>query len=263
MFSIIISSYKNPKYLKACIESILKAQKNKNEIIIVIDGFSQLYKEITEKFKDDVNFLILEDNVGMASALNYGVYSASNEYILIASEDNIFPDSFDEILENFKSKKEVYSIQQIEPFPSMYKYIIKDYGNSIETFQKELFYIEEPNFRKNEISEDGAMFPFFINKELYMCINGFDIAYNSPHIVDWDFFYKLQLLNIGLFKLNHLNFYHFGGKSTKFRNGYIELPGESQSFYEKENKAADYFEYKWGFKPYRDKNNKCKQFLNF
>jgi hypothetical protein len=60
-----------------------------------------------------------------------------------------------------------------------------------------------------------------------------------------------------------LNFYHFVSKSTKNRNGYIENPNEKNEFFDGENKAAEYFEYKWGFPPHRDKNNRCKQFIPF
>ena len=39
MISVIIPTYKSPEYLDLCLKSVFEGQKNKNEIIVVADGF--------------------------------------------------------------------------------------------------------------------------------------------------------------------------------------------------------------------------------
>ena len=39
MISLIIPSYRNPQCLDLCLKSVLENQKNKNEIIVAVDGF--------------------------------------------------------------------------------------------------------------------------------------------------------------------------------------------------------------------------------
>jgi GT2 family glycosyltransferase len=108
---------------------------------------------------------------------------------------------------------------------------------------------------------DGSTFPFAMRKKDFMKVGGFDVDYPSPFVVDWDFFLKCELADMELVRVSKFNFYHFVSKSTKNRNGYIETPNERQKFFEGEKQAAEYFQYKWGFPPHRDKNNRCKQFI--
>jgi len=273
MISVIIPSFKNPKYLDLCLKSIIENQEAKNEIIVVLDGYADLSRDVIEKYKDSISVLEFEENRGMSSAINYGVYNATNEWILVVSEDNVFCKDWDTILVNHPAinnklikNNSVITINQIEPTgPSIYNFIIQDFGKDIEEFQLETFLKEEPKFRKLNIydTNDGSTFPFMMKKIDFLKVGGFDIDYPSPFVVDWDFFLKCELVDLNLVRFLHLNFYHFVSKSTKNRNGYIENPNEKTEFFSGEQKAAEYFQYKWGFPPKRDKNNKCKQFLNF
>ena len=243
-----------------------------------MDGYPDLSKDVLEKYKDDISVLAFEENRGMATAINYGVYNATNEYVLVVSEDNVFCKDWDHrlkenvllrrIFENHSSMETidfVYTINQIEPSgPSIYNFHIKDYGKTLEEFEYEKFLEEEEtNISTKEITDDGGTFPFVMQKIDFMRVGGFDTDYQSPFVVDWDFFLKCELSGITPYRTDHLNFYHFVSKSTKHRDGYIETATDRTNFFEGENQAAEYFQYKWGFPPHRDKNNRCKQFIPF
>lgn len=266
MLSVIIPSYRNPKYLDVCINSALKTQTEKNEIIVVIDGFVSMSSHIIKKYINDVSFIELEENQGMQTSINLGIYNAINKYILIVSEDNIFPKSWDLILNNASIKYDdfIISPNQIEPVgPSIYNFKFHNFGNTIEEFNLETFIKEETNLRDDIVTEDGSTFPFFMKRLDYLKLGGLSTEYNSPFITDWDFFLKAELCNMNLLRLHQLNFYHFVSKSTKNRNGYIESPNEKSEFFEGERKAAEYFKYKWGFEPRRDENNRMKHLLRY
>ena len=266
MLSVIIPSYRNPKYLDLCINSALKTQTEKNEIIVVLDGFISISSHIIEKYKNEVAFLEFEENRGMQAAINFGVYNATNNDILVVSEDNIFPKNWDLILNNKIKELQnnfILTPNQIEPTgPSIYNFKFYNFGETADNFNLEKFIENEPNFREDKMTNDGGTFPFCMKKRDFMKIGGFDTSYNSPFVVDWDFFLKAELCNMNLYRLHSLNFYHFVSKSTKNRDG-ISNSNEKKEFFKGEEDAMQFFKYKWGFHPQRDKNNRCSQFLNF
>jgi glycosyltransferase involved in cell wall biosynthesis len=52
MISVIIPTYKEPEALDICLKSAITGQKNKNQIIVVVDGFFDLNKEVLEKYRE-------------------------------------------------------------------------------------------------------------------------------------------------------------------------------------------------------------------
>ena len=250
MISVIIPSYRNPKCLDICLESVLKTQSNTNEIIVVLDGFAEESSYVVEKYKNKVYFLPLSQNMGMQYSLNIGVYNASSEWVLVVNDDNVFPMNWDSILSQDKTDKLVISPNQIEKSPSIFNFITKNFGG-VNDFKLDEYLLTEPKFRKEELTKDGEIFPFFMQKKYYMAVGGFDTWYPSPFICDWDFFLKLEMIDIEFIRSQKLAFYHFGSMATKNGN-------EKEKFTQSEQTAAEMFEYKWGFGPIRHQNNSHK-----
>jgi glycosyltransferase involved in cell wall biosynthesis len=247
MISVVIPSYRNPKCLDICLQSALENQSDKNEITVVIDGFVEESQHIVEKYKDRVSFIPLETNSGMQHALNIGVYRSSNEWILIVNDDNVFPKDWDRLLHQDNRDKLVITPNQIERSQSIFNFVTRDFGG-VDDFQFENYTNEEPSYRKELLTDDGEIFPFYMQKKYYMAVGGFDTIYDSPFICDWDFFLKLELIGIEFLRTRKLNFYHFGSMATK--NG-----SERDRFVQSERDAAESFKYKWGFYPLRNMNN--------
>ncbi len=247
MISVIIPSYRNPKCLDICLKSALQNQKDENEIIVVIDGFVEESQHIIDEYSNRVSFIPLEQNAGMQYALNVGVYNATNEWILIVNDDNVFPKDWDTILEDDFKDRLVITPNQIERKPSMFNFVTLDFGG-VDNFDFDKYTEEEQNHRQDLLTNDGEIFPFVMQKKYYMASGGFDPIYNSPFICDWDFFLKLEMIGLEFTRSRKLNFYHFGSMATK--NG-----SESDRFKESEIEAANTFTYKWGFQPFRTNEN--------
>ena len=98
MISVIIPTYQSPEALDLCLTSCIQGQTNKNQIIVVVDGFYDINKEVLEKYAKSIDILNLEDNVGLCRATNLGVYNAKYELILIVNDDNVFPQNWDKNL---------------------------------------------------------------------------------------------------------------------------------------------------------------------
>jgi glycosyltransferase involved in cell wall biosynthesis len=252
MFSVIIPCYKNPDYLRLCLKSIVEGQIGQNEIIVVLDGFIDQYVGFDKEFPS-VNFLPLQENRGMATALNIGVYNASNSRIIICNDDNLFPNEWNTnkqlgfYLNNQLDK--IVTINQIEPLTgSMFGFPAANCGtvdsfnfNRFNTFANELY--------KEIETLDGRIFPFIINKVDYLKVGGFNNGwYDSPQIVDWDFFLKLELCKMQFIRTHRCHLYHFGSTAT------VKGP-EASIFREKERKAADAYRYMWSINPTNGINN--------
>jgi glycosyltransferase involved in cell wall biosynthesis len=240
MISVIIPTYKEPEVLDLCLRSIIEGQTNKNQIIVIVDGFYDLNKEVLEKYKDNIDVLDLEENQGICRATNLGVYNAIHDLILIVNDDNVFPKNWDVNLEKMWVPNRVLTPNQIEPIPSMFhQFHIKDLGRDPNTFDLEAFWKYETELSSNKFDAAGSTPPFLMSKIDYMRIGGWDESYPGAWVVDWEFFMKCEMNRMKMIRTYNCHFYHFVSLGTKTP----ERIAESQI---KEQACHEYFQYKWG-----------------
>jgi glycosyltransferase involved in cell wall biosynthesis len=240
MISVIIPTYKEPEVLDLCLQSAIKGQSNNNEIIVVIDGFYDINKEILEKYKDKINILNLEENVGLCRSTNLGVYNASNELILIVNDDNVFPKNWDIDLYESYTPNSVLSPNQIEPIPSMFRqFRIENLGRDPKIFDLEAFWKYSSTISHPLIEKTGSTLPILINKKDYLRVGGWDESYPGPWVVDWEFFMKCQMSGMDMLRTYNCHFYHFVSLGTRTPEKVIQ----NQQI---EQQCHEYFYYKWG-----------------
>jgi glycosyltransferase involved in cell wall biosynthesis len=240
MISVIIPTYKEPEVLDICLRSIIEGQVNKNQIIVVVDGFYDLNKEVLEKYKEYIEILNLEENQGICRATNLGVYNASNELIVIVNDDNVFSYQWDVRLEKIYQPNSIISINQIEPIPSMFRqFHIHDLGRDPNTFDLQGFWQYETSVFEDKIDETGSTFPILLNKYDYLRMGGWDESYPGAWVVDWEFFMKCEMAGMKMLRTYTCHFYHFVSFGTKTP----ERIADSQI---KEQACHEYFRYKWG-----------------
>jgi GT2 family glycosyltransferase len=241
MISVISPTYKEPEVLDVCLRSAIIGQRHNNQIIVVVDGFYEVNREVLEKYKQDIQVLILEENAGLSRATNLGVYNAEFDYILIVNDDNVFPEAWDqELLEQHKPGS-VLAPNQIEPIPSMFKqFHINNLGRDPKTFNINDFWEYEYTVIDNRIEESGSTLPIFMSKTDYLRVGGWDESYPGAWVVDWDFFLKCELSGMKMLRTYACHFYHFVSVGTE------ATPEEKQSKVIKEQACHEYFKYKWG-----------------
>ena len=129
MISILILTYEQPTALELCLESIVKNQYHKNQILIVENGYCEANKPIFEKYKEYIEILPFEENVGMNRALNLGVCNVKYELVFIGHDDMVYPKHFDlKMLHQYRPGM-VLTVNSIEPYPSFFQqFTIKDLG---------------------------------------------------------------------------------------------------------------------------------------
>jgi glycosyltransferase involved in cell wall biosynthesis len=241
MISVIIPTYKEPEVLDLCLKSAILGQFYTNQIIVVVDGFYDLNKDVLEKYKEYIQILNLEENVGLCKATNLGVYNASYDKILIVNDDNVFPHGWDlTLVEEFKEGT-VFAPNQIEPIPSMFRqFHIKDLGRDPNTFDLQGFwdYVNSLSILPNE--NTGSTLPIFMSKKDYLRVGGWDEAYPGAWVVDWEFFLKCELSGMNMVRSYNCHFYHFVSIGTE------ATPEEKANKQAKEQMCHEYFRYKWG-----------------
>jgi glycosyltransferase involved in cell wall biosynthesis len=236
MISVIIPTYKEPEVLDLCLQSCIEGQQNKNQIIVVVDGFYDLNKEVLEKWSEHIDILNLEQNVGLCRGTNLGVYNAKHDKILIVNDDNVFPYEWDKELLKDYIPNSVISPNQIEPTPSMFKqFHIRDCGRDPKTFSLESYWKYEEPLRGLFPDESGSTLPIFMSKIDYLRLGGWDENYELGIVADWDFFLKCQLSGLKMLRTYNCHFYHFASIST---NGEKRRQAEVNGF--------EYSKYKWG-----------------
>ena len=240
MISVIIPTYKEPEVLDLCLRSAIEGQVQQNQIIVVVDGYYDINKNVLEKYKDKIEILNLEENVGLCRATNLGVYNASNELILVVNDDNVFPSNWDITLERMWIPNRVLTPNQIEPTPSMFhQFHIKDLGRNPNTFDLEEFWKYKDDISEDKFDDTGSTLPFMMAKKDYMRVGGWDETYPGAWVVDWEFFMKCEMSGMKMIRTYNCHFYHFVSIGTK-------TPDRIEESQIKEQACHEYFRYKWG-----------------
>jgi glycosyltransferase involved in cell wall biosynthesis len=234
--SVIIPTYKEPEYLDLCIKSAISGQTNKNQIIVIVDGFYDLNKSVLNKYGDSIDVVVLEENQGLSRATNIGVYNARYDRVLIVNDDNVFPKNWDKKLQHCQDENIVYALNQIEPNPSMFpQFHIKDLGKSISEFDLQKFWEYENEISNTNECLGGSTLPILMNKKRFIALGGWDENYPTNGVVaDWDFFLKSKIFGMQMRRSYNCHFYHFAQIATGTQRQELERQGH------------EYARYKWG-----------------
>ena len=215
MFSIIIPTFNNLKYLKLCIKSIQKNSKFNHEIIIHInEGIDG-----TLEYLKDKEFITsyCKKNSGVCVGFNKATALASKKYIVLAHDDMYFcPDwdvaFYDEIKRHPENKDFFVSGTMVQPFKS---YLEFDCGKTLEEFDEEKL-LKHVNQLKFEDYQGTHWQPSLIPKITWDKVGGFSEEFSPGLGSDPDFNMKLWNIGVRLFKgLGKSRVYHFSSISLR------------------------------------------------
>lgn len=88
--SIIVPVYNVKKYIKRCVESLIKQTYQNIEIILVDDGSDDGSEVLCDQFLGEDKRIIVfhKENVGLSDARNYGITRCTGEYVLLVDSDD-------------------------------------------------------------------------------------------------------------------------------------------------------------------------------
>lgn len=237
MFSIIIPTLNNLKYLKVCIESIKKNSKYKHEIIphvnIGNDGTINYLKD------NQIDFTFTNYNAGICEGMNTAVKKSNTNLILYSHDDFYFCPNWDDVL-----KRELdhigHKMFYLSGTMMNNGQINFDCGNSIENFDEKKFLGNYTKF--NYFDFQGSTWaPHLIHKDTWNEVGGFSEEFYPGTGSDPDLNMKLWNYGVRIFKgLNNFKVYHFGSIVTRRYKNHPIIKTESGS------KGSKIFLLKWG-----------------
>ena len=238
MFSIIIPTLNNLKYLKICIQSIKKNSKFNHEIIphvnIGDDGTIEYLKN------NSINFTHTKYNAGICEGMNLAAKKAKFNYILYAHDDFYFCPDWDEILKN-EIDKINHNLFYLSGTMVNNGQIDLDCGDKAENFDEKKFLNEYK--KANFYDFQGSTWaPHLIHKDIWNKVGGFSEEYYPGTGSDPDLNKKLWDIGVRIFKgINDFKVYHFGSIVTRKYKEDPNIITESGS------RGGKIFLLKWGF----------------
>ena len=237
MFSIIIPTFNNLKYLKLCIKSIRQNSEFNHQIIPHVNIGSDKTSEFL--IKENIDFTFTDYNSGICEGMNTASKKSRFEYILYSHDDFYFCPGWDIAL-----KDEIEKIGHNKFYLSgimMNNGPIKcDFGNDLNSFDEKKFLNEYKNYNHYDF-QGSTWAPHLIHKELWDRVGGFSEEFYPGTGSDPDLNMKLWKCGVRIFKgINNCKVYHFGSIVTRKYKDHPNIKTESGS------KGGKIFLLKWG-----------------
>lgn len=236
--SVIIPTLeKNKDYLKLCVES-LRAMVDW-DIIVVSNGSKTTY-DLDDVFGISKRYHTSQQ--GQCHATNIGVKQAEpdSDYIMVSNDDMYYAPGWNK---NLSFTHPVFSPNLVEPTDnrgSALPFLKVDGGYTLDKFDQKAVdkFIKFTVNREAKKSEVGFNLPFFIKKDLWDTIEGYDENYDPwGSNSDTDLQMKIELAGVTPRRVRDVLVYHFSNKSGTFEP-------ENQGFWQNN---WDYLTEKWGF----------------
>lgn len=218
--SIIVPVYNTEKYIKECLESIIKQTYTNIEIIIINDGSTDKSQDIIEEYKNKDSRIkaIKQENSGVSFSRNIGINVATGNYIMFVDSDDIIIQNYieqmidilkkynlDIIKSSFKKFNNNTSIStNVSFFKEDYKIINKDEINKL--------FIKTTNFNSSCMQ--------IINKKI-IDDNNIKFDSNIGFAEDFLFTYKAFLLANKIGYINNNGYLCRENNDSSSRTGQI------------------------------------------
>jgi len=207
MFSILIPTFNNIKYLKFCINSIKKNSKYNHEIIPHVNIGDDGTLEYLNKQK--IKYSYTKYNSGICEGINKAALLAKFDYLLYSHDDFYFCPNWDEII-----KEEINNIGHNKFYLSgtmMNQGQIKfNCGDTPDFFDEKKFLENYKNYNYYDF-QGSTWAPSIVHKDLWNKVGGLSEEYFPGLGSDPDFNIKLWKIGVRIFKgLNDFKVYHFG-----------------------------------------------------
>ena len=116
----------------------------------------------------------------MQYALNIGVMNATNEWVFILNDDNVFGKEWDSLMvkaicaQKFTIRdmeNTCIQMNQVEPTPGIFDFVTKDLGRTAADFKyDEWLEFEQTIAQPEHYTPNGRLFPFLLTKRWYMAV---------------------------------------------------------------------------------------------
>jgi hypothetical protein len=167
-FSIIITSYKQERFIRQAVDSALVLSSPDQEIIVVDDASPDCSPQILKEYGDRIHLIRHEKNLGANAARNAGAAMAQGDYLVFLDGDDCFLpwalDLYASIIELKKPKVILCKLLFFEgatPKPGL-----RDFGQAVEIAEYDAIIHKDHCYR-------GSASAFVIEHEAFLKVGGF------------------------------------------------------------------------------------------
>lgn len=262
--SIIIVSYNTKELLFNCLQSIFSLQFIDNyEVIVVDNNSSDGTIKMVEELYPMTKLIKSNKNIGFGAANNLGCKIAKGEYLFFLNSDTVlYEDSIYKLLYFFKTYHNKLNIGAIGCLMVDNEGNINGYGSSFPNCRNE----SNKHFKKIKLlskyfSDDVETYntdqeyfkvdyvlgaDMFINKNLFIELNGFDEKY-FMYYEESDFQFRLSLRGYKQYIVTSTKILHLedgtGKKMQNYSNKKRILVHKSRNLYLSKNDKENYMKY--------------------
>ena len=109
--SIIVTNYNYGRYLDRCLRSCLKQEHVCHEVILVDDCSSDESDEVVKPFSNDITYIKLEKNLGVAHSSNVGISKSRGRFFIRVDADDYVNEKMCYFLETYlKMNRDVFCV---------------------------------------------------------------------------------------------------------------------------------------------------------
>ena len=229
--SIIIVNYNVKYFAEQCLYTVIKACKNIEAEIILIDNNSTDGSEdfFSSKFAN-VHFIWNEKNVGFSAANNIALHKSTGKYILFLNPDTIIPeDCFEKCLAFFETKKSAgaLGVRMIDGTGRFLKESKRGFPGLTTSFFKltglvaifpnsktvARYYLGNLQEHENHVADVLAGAFMMVEKKILEITGAFDEDF-FMYGEDIDLSYRIQKAGYKNYYFSETTIIHFKGEST-------------------------------------------------
>lgn len=249
--SVVILNYNTRHFLELCLQSVLKALKNIQAEVIVVDNASTDESlMMIRKLFPKVTCILNPKNVGFAAGNNIGVKAARGQYVCLLNPDTLVAeDSFEILLQQIDNQENVGALgprlidgggrflpESKRGLPTPSKALFRMWGLH-KIFPNSTFfnayYAPELGEKENGPVDVLVGACFLVNRTLYLKLGGLDERF-FMYGEDIDLSYSIAQSGYQNYYVGTSTVLHFKGESalkeTDYRKRFTEA---MQLFYEK------------------------------
>lgn len=245
--SVIILNYNAAAFLELCLDSVLRAVKNLDAEVIVVDNNStDSSLQMLHFVFPQVKVIANDENIGFSRGNNIGVQHAQGEYLCILNPDTIVGETvFDEVHAFAKANPQIaFTTTQLIDGTGVF---LPESKRNVPTpkIARQKILGNDSNYYSNNLEKDangeievlvGAM--MVCKKAVYEQLGGFDPMY-FMYGEDIDLSYTALQNGYKNYYLGSQQVIHFKGESTVKDKKYLErFYGAMGLFYDKHFKKS-------------------------
>lgn len=236
MISVIVPIYNSEKYLRQCINSLIRQTYEDIEVLLIDDGSKDGSSEICLEYtKNDKRIkYIYQENQGVSSARNTGLDNLSGEYVLFVDSDDWLPENAIELMCEKAATTEadlvigsyteiysthensiVFNIESIKAKDEIAKYLGQSFLTAIASSPCVKL------FRVSKISDLRFDRTMSLGEDLFFNLHYFRRIENVEIISDCCYYYRITD-ELSLTKSYKDNYYTAMREIYKYANNYFD-----------------------------------------